>query len=73
MVRVIAIVCGLAAAFFGSAAYTADLNLDRLAGLYTHGFINGRIDASKYWSDDVFEVVRLSSGTAYIRGHLEFV
>lgn len=72
MVRVIAIVCMLAAAFFGSPAYAADLDLDRLAGLYTHHFINGRIDGSQYWSDDALEVVKLSSGTAYIRVRLEF-
>ena len=61
-----------AAAFFGSAAYAGDLDLDRLAGLYTNGFMNGRIDGSKYWSDDVLEVVKLSPSTAYFRVHLQF-
>jgi hypothetical protein len=72
MVTMTAIVCMAAAAFFGSAAYAGDLDLDRLAGLYTQGFINGRIDGSKYWSDDALEVAKLSPSTAYIRVHLEF-
>ncbi len=76
-VKTIAIVCMLTAAFFGSGffgfgAYAAALDLDRLAGLYTHGFINRRIDGTKYWSDDVLEVVKLSPSTAYIRAHLQF-
>src|SRR5215469_3547060 len=72
MVRMLAIVCMLAAAFFRSAAHAADLDLDRLTGLYTHGFINGRIDGSKYWSDDALEIVKLSPSTAYIHADLKF-
>ena len=72
MVRAIAIGCALAAAYFGTAAFSAELDIDRVAGLYTHGFMNGNIEGGKYWSDEALEIVKLSPKTAYIRIHLEF-
>jgi len=72
MVRAIAIGCALATAFLGSAAFAAELDIDRLAGLYTYGFMNGNIEGHKYWSDDVLEIVKLSPNTAYINIRLEF-
>ncbi|HEV2185931.1 MAG TPA: hypothetical protein VGR70_01910, partial [Stellaceae bacterium] len=72
MVRVIAIGCALVAAFWGAAAFCAELDIDRVAGLYTHGFMNGNNEGGKYWSDDALEIVKLTPNTAYIRIHLEF-
>jgi len=43
-----------------------------LAGRYSKHFQNGFVDGSKYWSDDVVEIVPVDSTHAYFRAELEF-
>jgi len=72
MVRAIAIFCAAATAFFVFTARAADLDLDRVAGVYIEGFMNGNMEGGKYWSDDILEIVKLSPNTAYFRTYLAF-
>jgi hypothetical protein len=53
-------------------AGAADLDLNRVAGLYVSTFMNGDIAGDKYWSDDVLEIVKVSRSTAYFRTYLSF-
>ena len=43
-----------------------------LAGRYSKHFQNGFVDGSKYWSDDVVEIVPIDAAHAYFRAELEF-
>lgn len=43
-----------------------------LAGRYSKHFQNGFIDGSKYWSDDVVEIVPVDATHAYVRADLQF-
>jgi hypothetical protein len=43
-----------------------------LAGRYSKHFQNGLVDGSKYWSDDVIEIVPVDAGHAYFRADLQF-
>lgn len=43
-----------------------------LAGRYSKHFQNGFVDGSKYWSDDVVEIVPVDATHAYIRADLQF-
>jgi hypothetical protein len=70
MIRTIAI--GFAALILSAGARGAELDLDKIAGLYVSGFMNGNIEGHRYWSDDALEIVKLSPATAYFRTHLEF-
>ena len=53
-------------------ALAANVNIDALAGVYKKSFQNGNIDGGKYQSEDILEIVKISSATAYLRTHLEF-
>lgn len=43
-----------------------------LAGRYSSHFQNGLVDGSKYWSDDVVEIVPVDATHAYFRAELQF-
>jgi len=43
-----------------------------LAGRYSKHFQNGFVDGSKYWSDDVVEIVPVDATHAYFRADLQF-
>lgn len=43
-----------------------------LAGRYSKHFQNGFVDGSKYWSDDVVEIVPIDATHAYFRAELDF-
>lgn len=70
MTRTIAI--GFAVLILSAGTDAAELDLDKVAGLYVAGFMNGNNEGYRYWSDDVLEIVKLSSTTAYFRTHLKF-
>jgi hypothetical protein len=70
MTRTIAI--GFVALILSAGAPAAELDLDKVAGLYVNGFMNGNIEGHRYWSDDVLEIVKLSPATAYFQTHLAF-
>jgi hypothetical protein len=53
-------------------ALAADVNVDKLAGVYKKQFKNGNIAGDKYQSEDILEIVKVSPTTAYVRIHLEF-
>ena len=63
----------LAVLVAASASLAASSNsIDDIAGVYKHQFQNGLVDGSKYTSEDILEIVKVSPGEAYIRAHLEF-
>ncbi|HEX4737176.1 MAG TPA: hypothetical protein VH331_06420 [Allosphingosinicella sp.] len=69
MRKAVLLLCaGLASAAAGPAAFDPA----RIAGRYSHHFLNGLVDGSKYWSDDVLEIVPLDSRRAYFRAELQF-
>jgi hypothetical protein len=43
-----------------------------LAGRYSKHFQNGMVDGSKFWSDDVVEIVPVDAAHAYFRADLAF-
>lgn len=43
-----------------------------LAGRYSKHFQNGMVDGSKFWSDDVVEIVPVDATHAYFRAELAF-
>ena len=43
-----------------------------LAGRYSKHWQNGLVDGSKYWSDDVIEIVPVDATHAYFRAELDF-
>jgi hypothetical protein len=43
-----------------------------LAGRYSRHFQNGLVDGSKFWSDDVIEIVPVDASHAYFRADLMF-
>ncbi len=45
--------------------------VDQLAGRYGRHFQNALVDGTRYWSDDVVEIVPVDRGHAYARVHLE--
>ncbi|WP_443749928.1 hypothetical protein [Asticcacaulis solisilvae] len=53
-------------------AATTAPDLDKAAGVYMHQFQNATVDGQTYTSQEVFELVKLSPGTAYFRIHSEF-
>jgi hypothetical protein len=55
-----------------SLALAADLDVDKVAGVYKTSFKNGNIDGGKYQSEDILEIVKVSPDTGYVRTHLEF-
>ena len=64
---------GVLALGLGSAgAWAAGPVVDALAGRYARHFQNGLVDGSKYWSDDVVEIVPVAPEAAYVRASLQF-
>jgi len=55
-----------------AAAGAAAFDPGRIAGRYGRHFLNGLVDGSHYWSDDVLEIVRLDPRRAYFRAELQF-
>ena len=53
-------------------AMAADLDIDKIAGVYKKQFKNGNISGDKYTSEDILEIVKVSPTTAYVKTHLEF-
>lgn len=62
----------LCAGLASIAASPAAFDPARIAGRYSHHFLNGLVDGSHYWSDDVLEIVPLDSRRAYFRAALQF-
>jgi hypothetical protein len=62
----------LCVAFAAVAAGPAAFDPARIAGRYSHHFLNGLVDGSHYWSDDVLEIVPLDPQRAYFRAELQF-
>ena len=48
------------------------LSVDDVAGVYKNRFENGLVDGTKFTSENVLEIVKVSPHEAYIRTHLEF-
>ncbi|MBW8911820.1 MAG: hypothetical protein JF564_08040, partial [Sphingomonas sp.] len=46
--------------------------ISSLAGRYSKHFQNGMVDGSKFWSDDVVEIVPVDATHAYFRAELAF-
>jgi hypothetical protein len=69
MKKAILLLCAGAAL---TAAGAAAFDPARIAGRYGHHFLNGLVDGSHYWSDDVVEIVRLDPRRAYVRAELQF-
>lgn len=61
------ILLGLAAIAAAPASPVASL-----AGRYSKHFQNGMVDGSKFWSDDVVEIVPIDATHAYFRAELAF-
>jgi hypothetical protein len=59
-------------AILGSLAYAAGVNVDTIAGVYKQQFKNGLVDGSKYDSEDILEIVKVSPTSVYVRAHYEF-
>jgi hypothetical protein len=64
----LAVACVVAAA----PAVAADIDIDKIAGVYKKQFRNGNISGDKYDSEDILEIVKTSPSTAYVKTHLEF-
>ena len=67
-----ALLLAVAGAVVGVPAMAADIDIDKIAGVYKKQFKNGNISGDKYDSEDILEIVKVSPKTAYIRTHLEF-
>lgn len=61
----------LIVALLGVAATPAS-PVTALAGRYSKHWQNGLIDGSKYWSDDVIEIVPVDATHVYFRAELDF-
>src|SRR5262249_10457439 len=46
--------------------------IDQIEGVYKKQFANALVDGTKYTSEDILELVRVSPDTLYFRTHLEF-
>ncbi|HTT97194.1 MAG TPA: hypothetical protein VMF58_04045 [Rhizomicrobium sp.] len=55
-----------------AALSAGSLSIDDIAGAYKDRFQNGLVDGTKFTSEDVLEIVKVSPREAYIRTHLEF-
>jgi hypothetical protein len=67
-----AVVFALAGAIAAIPAMAADVDIDKIAGVYKKQFKNGNISGDKYHSEDILEIVKVSPTTAYVKTHLEF-
>ena len=61
----------MAVACLGAAAPSSS-PVDRLAGRYSQHFLNGMMDGSRYWADNIVEIVPVDARHAYVRIQLEF-
>lgn len=61
----------MAVACLGAAAPSSS-PVDQLAGRYSQHFLNGMMDGSSYWADNIVEVVPIDVQHAYARISLEF-
>ena len=52
--------------------HAAEMDIDKIAGVYKKTFKNGNIDGGKYQSEDILEIVKVTPAAAYVRTHLEF-
>lgn len=59
-------------AVFAAIAAAPASPVTTLAGRYSKHFQNGFVDGSKYWSDDVVEIVPVDATHAYFRAELQF-
>jgi hypothetical protein len=63
----------LGAVVVASAALAATaISIDDISGVYKSRFQNGLVDGTKYKSEDILEIVKVSPREAYVRVHLEF-
>jgi hypothetical protein len=60
------------ASLAGCCAAGASSPVTTLAGRYGAHFQNGLVDGTRYWSDDVVEIVPVSATAAYVRAELQF-
>jgi len=67
--KVIVAILGLAAA---AALTAAPIAIDGVIGVYKYRFDNGLADGTAYKSENVLEIVEVSTRQAYVRAHLEF-
>jgi hypothetical protein len=67
-----ALMLAVAGMIAASPAVAADIDIDKIAGVYKKQFKNGNISGDKYESEDVLEIVKASPATAYVKTHLEF-
>ena len=72
MIRMIAIGCAAAVALVALAARAADLDLDKIAGVYVNRFTNADITGRHFPGADVLELVKASPTTVFFRTHLDF-
>jgi hypothetical protein len=62
----------LAAMALLTPTFAADVNVDKVAGVYKKRFPNGLVSGEKFQSENILEIVKHSPTTAYVRIHLEF-
>ncbi len=62
----------LAAIVCLGAAAPSSSKVDQLAGRYSRHFPNALMDGTRYWSDDVVEIVPVGARHAYMRIRLEY-
>jgi len=55
-----------------AALAASSLSIDGIAGVYKDHFQNGLVDGTKFKSEDILEIVKVSPSEAYVRTHLEF-
>lgn len=53
-------------------AIAAGVNVDSLAGVYKHRFMDSTVDGHRYQAEDILELVRVTSNQVYMRMHLDF-
>lgn len=68
----IAIGSAAAVALLALAAGAADLDLDKIAGLYVDRFTNADISGRHFPDENTLELVKVTPSTAFFRTHLEF-
>ncbi len=62
----------LMAVFCLGAAAPASSPVSQLAGRYSLHFLNGMMDGTRYWADNVVEIVPIDAGHAFTRLSFEF-
>lgn len=72
MIRTTAIGCAATLALLALAANAADLDLDKIVGLYVDRFTNADISGRHFPGANILELVKASPTTAFFRTHLDF-